>query len=129
MRIPVNKKLAVLATLYMVLLFGVSALAIRSGSPLAASTFTRRLIQNLLHIPAYAVLVILWMRSFDYQKIKLYKALIITAFVTFSFSVLTEAYQVFIPERDASLGDLALNIIGCVTGLIIYKFIKKATNS
>ena len=121
MQILINKKSVILPTLYMVLLFVVSSLAIQRGSALAATSFSRKIIQNLLHIPAYAVLVILWMKSFDYKKITLYKALILTAFVTLSFSVLTEAYQIFIPERDASLGDLALNVIGCLTGLVIYK--------
>ena len=118
MQTLVLKKSAILAALYTILLFAVSSLAIQSGSVLAASTASRKIIQNLLHIPAYAILAILWMRSFDYKKIALYKALIITAFVIFLFSVITEAYQVLIPERDASLGDLGLNIMGCLIGLV-----------
>lgn len=80
-------------------------------------------IQNLLHIPAYALLSILLLDiSKEYQALKRRKILSVFGFCGF-FGILNEIIQMAIPGRFGGLTDIALNIIGTCLGILIYLFV------
>jgi len=77
-------------------------------------------IQNLLHIPAYAILSFLLLDiSKEYQALKRRKILGVFGFCCF-FGALNEIIQMAIPGRFGALTDVALNITGTCLGILIY---------
>ena len=77
-------------------------------------------IQNLLHIPAYALLSILLLKSSkEYQALKRRRILSVFGFCCI-FGILNEIIQMAIPGRFAGITDVALNIIGTCMGILIY---------
>jgi VanZ family protein len=77
-------------------------------------------IQNLLHIPAYALLSILLLDSLkEYQALKRKHILSVFGFCCV-FGILNEIIQMAIPGRYAGFTDVALNIIGSCMGILIY---------
>jgi VanZ family protein len=69
-------------------------------------------IQNLAHIPLFAVLAWLWYRSLG-AWIKNDRLLFSAAFLLATgFGILDEWHQLYVPGRYASLTDIALNTLG-----------------
>ena len=86
-------------------------------------SFTAEVISNLLHIPAYAVTTILWLKAFRTKenvswpsKMQIF---ILTGLILFAFS--DEIHQSFVPGRTASLMDIGLDILGIILGLVVFK--------
>ena len=77
-------------------------------------------VQNLLHIPLFSLLAYLWLNALTKNGCPAKKKLIITIIITVSYGLLDEFHQSFIPGRYASLSDMLLNIIGIITGAVIY---------
>ncbi len=106
--------LLVLAALsYTLMLAAASLLPVSSSSPLAA-TATRRLINNLLHLPAYAVLAWLWTAQFRAVtgRSGRNRVMLAACFAAVGFGTCMELAQSLIPGRKASLGDFVLNASG-----------------
>jgi len=78
-------------------------------------------IQNILHIPFFAILAFLWMRFFQKRNIKGKKAIIYTLLIMFFFSLFSELSQFFLSTRDASFVDLLLDLGGSWVGVVIYR--------
>jgi len=77
-------------------------------------------VQNLLHIPLFGLLAYLWLNALTKNGCPAKKKLIVTIIITVSYGLLDEFHQSFIPGRYASLSDIILNIIGIITGAVIY---------
>jgi len=88
----------------------------------------KEIIQNMLHIPLFAILAFLWMSFFRKRQINYKKAVLYTCLITFLISNLDELYQLFVPERDASFLDLFLDMIGLLLGVVIYTVTNKSAN-
>jgi len=69
-----------------------------------------QLLSNLAHIPAYAILSILWIKSISSTTY------IIAVFIAI-FAISDEVHQSFIPGRTASLMDIVLDFIGILVGI------------
>jgi len=83
---------------------------------------TEQVISNLLHIPVYAAVTFLWLRSF----VGSYK--FITYLVIFGvllFSISDEIHQSFIPGRTASMADIGLDLIGILIGIVALNLSRK----
>jgi VanZ family protein len=110
--------LAVLSTLFVIYMSsrpGRQYLPVESG--------TEQLISNLAHIPVYAVLTFLWLRSFV-RSHKFSSYLIIVGILL--VSIFDEVLQSFIPGRTASINDVGLNLIGIILGIWALNLLKKS---
>jgi len=85
-----------------------------------------RTISNLAHVPAFAVLTFLWLKSFVLEKKKrqtrTYNVLILLGLVLFAVS--DELHQYFVPGRSASITDLGRDFLGILFGISAYLFSK-----
>jgi VanZ family protein len=81
--------------------------------------------QNLLHIPAFGLLAFLWMRVFEKKGASFWKAGLWTVLISVSYGFLNELYQLLIPGRYASAGDLVFDTVGVLSGVMTYTFVRK----
>ena len=89
-------------------------------------SIARQIIQNLLHIPMFAILSILFLqiaRNFDIGR---WKAGSLTFVFCGIFGLLNEIIQLFIPGRFGGLMDIGLNSIGALIGILIYFLVEKS---
>jgi len=102
---------------YMALLAFASLMPVNPDSALGA-TETRRLVNNLLHVPAYAMLAVGWVVCLERWPAR--ASGLRTALVAFALAALygglLEAAQMWVPSRAASAGDLLLNTGGAACG-------------
>ena len=81
-------------------------------------------LQSGLHIPmffALTLILLVFLQRFE----KLKHNQIFFAFVLSNYvGILNEGLQMLIPGRNASLGDVGLNLLGTILGIVIYFGIK-----
>ena len=73
-------------------------------------------IQNLLHIPLFGFLFVLWFAAFANFNIKTNHNLLLTAAISITYGIFDECHQYFVPGRVLSLFDLLLNVTGVALG-------------
>jgi VanZ family protein len=82
-----------------------------------------QVISNLAHIPEYALLTFLWLKSFTETKLgKNYftvTSLILAGLLLFAIS--DEFHQSFVPGRTSSYADIGLDAIGVFLGFAVFK--------
>ena len=114
-------KYASLALLNTVLI--IYASSIPDHALLGDDSLTEQIISNLAHIPVYALLTFLWLKTFERKKIVGYlsrvNALILIGLILFAVS--DEIHQSFIPGRFASYMDVGLDFLGIFFGLGSFK--------
>ena len=77
-------------------------------------------IQNLLHIPAFAILAILCMQILSYFSMdKVRKVALVFGF-SIAFGILNELIQAWVPGRYPGLLDIGLNCIGAMLGIFLF---------
>ena len=80
-------------------------------------------LQDLSHLPLFFILAWLWSWQIgpypSLKKVFSNKA----AIVSFSYAVINEMAQAFIPDRFPSVGDLIMNLTGVAIGLTSHKFL------
>lgn len=83
---------------------------------------SEQIISNLAHIPAYALLTFLWLKSFAGAESKnnIFAFSLTLAGLVF-FAISDEIHQSFVPGRTASFMDIGLDLIGIVLGLWAFK--------
>jgi len=79
-------------------------------------------VQDLLHIPLFAALALLWIRAFSHNDFDRRKAVFYSLIITVLYSFFDEFHQSFTPGRYASLYDVLSNIIGSAAGTFIYRY-------
>jgi VanZ family protein len=87
-----------------------------------SGSLSEQIISNLAHIPAYALLTFLWLKSFAGAESKnniIVFSLILSGLVLFAVS--DEIHQSFVPGRTASFMDIGLDLLGILFGLWIFK--------
>jgi glycopeptide antibiotics resistance protein len=87
-------------------------------SPLLSGivAWTPPALQNLLHIPVYAVLAMLWYRTLRLASVSLRASMVLALLLTAAYGMADEFHQLYVPGRYASLTDTALNCLGAVLG-------------
>ncbi len=105
-----NKKLifSALTFLYMGVL---TYLSIQPAPDSSGASVSQRVLHNLCHIPAYAVLYYLVIESLARFSTK---AKVAAFTITILFGAFNEYLQSFVPSRQASFGDILLNGIGAL---------------
>lgn len=86
------------------------------------------LVQNLLHIPLYAILAgIGYWALAGYTGERRYRAGL-TLLMVLAFSIIDESYQTTVPGRTGSLLDVTLNVTGCLLALIVLARMDRSGN-
>jgi VanZ family protein len=83
-------------------------------------------LQNVLHIPVYAVLTWLWMRYLRTTENSKRLNMILAGLICVGFAVVEESYQHLVPGRYPSLTDLAFDTLGVVLGLGVSTWTRRA---
>jgi len=78
-----------------------------------------RILSNLAHIPAFALLAFLWFRAFPKTQNNKTELFVIVGLILFAIS--DEFHQSMIPGRTAALSDFVLDLIGIFLGFAAYK--------
>ena len=78
-------------------------------------------VQNFLHLPVYAGLASLWFWALRHWMTESGYRIVLTLVLTVGFGLFDEWHQTFVPGRYGSLTDAGFNVIGAVTGLLVYR--------
>lgn len=78
-------------------------------------------LQNLLHLPLFALLQYLWLRGLAARGVRGAGLFAGSLLITFGYGVFDELHQYFVPGRYASLTDLLLNLTGALIGVLVYR--------
>ncbi|MDY0131688.1 MAG: VanZ family protein [Desulforegulaceae bacterium] len=112
--------------LFMILIFIESSIPLDGSS--ASPEFLMKLdpnIQNMLHIPLYAFLCILWLYSFQSLGFSFRKNIFFSFSITSIYGIFDEIHQTFIPGRYGGLTDVLLDVTGAFLGIILFRFIRR----
>ena len=77
-------------------------------------------LQNLLHIPLFGILQVLWLRTFAKLGKFGWKSTVACLVISLGYGCLDEFHQMLVPGRYASLMDIALNFTGVVIGTLLF---------
>jgi VanZ family protein len=77
-------------------------------------------VQNLLHVPEYAVLSWLWCRGLTSDGTAQRKGMLRATVLCGGYAVFEELYQLGIPGRYSSLTDLTMDAIGIGMGVLVF---------
>ena len=84
-------------------------------------------IQNLMHVPAYALLAVLWMQVLTQWGRRDGDRVAATVCAAVGFGLVVELAQVFIPGRYASLTDGLVNTLGACLGVLVYLGVERCS--
>ena len=122
---PSKPKLA-LTLIYMILLLASSGIPM--DKPIKGIQFIIDLkptIQNLLHIPMFAILAVLFLQILRNYQFEGWKRNFWVLICTVCFGIINEVIQIAVPGRYAGITDIVLNLIGAFVGIIIYSLVEK----
>ena len=77
-------------------------------------------LQSALHIPMFFALTLILMIFLMRFEKRIHNRILFVLFLSNYVGILNEGLQMLIPGRNPSLGDLGLNLIGTVSGLVFY---------
>lgn len=77
-------------------------------------------IQNLLHVPIYAVLSLLWLNALTKKTIATGQHYVMAIAISMAWATFEETYQTLIPGRYGSVSDLVLDVLGVLTGALVF---------
>lgn len=69
-------------------------------------------LQNLLHVPLFGMLTLLWFFTLVEYKLEIRQATLWAGVVTVVYGIFDEIHQFFVPGRYPGLGDVLLNCLG-----------------
>ena len=69
-------------------------------------------LQNLLHVPLFGMLTLLWFFTLVEYKLEIRQATLWAGVITVVYGIFDEIHQFFVPERYPGLGDVLLNCLG-----------------
>lgn len=69
-------------------------------------------LQNLLHVPLFGMLMLLWFFALIEYKLEVRQAILWAGVITVVYGILDEIHQFFVPGRYSGIGDVLLNCIG-----------------
>ena len=105
-----------LAVVYM------GAILLMAGQSITLSESKRadRLISNLLHIPAFTILILILIPAIWSNRRHWFKTIVAAGAIAFVFGVGIELYQITVPLRSPSIIDIALNSAGIFIGVLFF---------
>ncbi len=109
--------------IYMWVLYWLSSLPGTGTSENLLSTVPS-FFQNMLHLPAYGLLVLLWIATFKARRYQDSRAIWLSASLATAYGAGLELYQAYVPGRFPSWTDLILNLMGILLFSAGYRFFK-----
>ena len=76
--------------------------------------------QNLLHVPLFGLLQLLWLRALVGSGMPRGRAILWGCVISLAYGVFDEWHQMFVPGRYASLTDMSLNLVGVTLATVIF---------
>lgn len=116
-----GKKSILFPLLYMLLIFAFSS--IPGDDSTRFSSFFAQInpgLQNLMHIPLFAGLTILWIFTLLNYQMTWKRILIYSFLISWSYGLFDELHQFYVPGRYPGLIDVILNTLGIVIVLTIF---------
>ena len=96
------------------------------GRSIPGHGLSSKIISNLAHIPAYALITILWLKAFKREFVNMLSGgNILLLLALCLFAALDEVHQAFVPGRTASTVDIGLDVIGIIFGFCIFRYVKE----
>jgi VanZ family protein len=83
-------------------------------------------IQNLLHVPMFAILSFLFLLMLQTFQIKNWKRNAIAFLSSGIFGLINEIIQIPVPGRYGGLTDILLNFAGAILGIIAFCLVEKS---
>jgi VanZ family protein len=83
-------------------------------------------IQNLLHIPMFAILSFLFLLILQGFQIEKWKRNAIVLLSSGLFGLINEIIQISIPGRYGGLTDILLNFAGAILGIVVFGLAEKS---
>ena len=77
-------------------------------------------LQNMLHVPLFGTLQILWLQALTKHGMTGLQVLAAGFAISLAYGCFDELHQIFVPGRYASLIDLFLNFTGIVIGTLVF---------
>ena len=114
-----NRKTLFAPISYMLFIFILSSIPAH-GHKLGGFIYINSEAQNILHIPLFGLLTLLWIRAFNGNKMAVKKTINYAALITLLYAAFDEFHQYFVPGRYASISDFGLDAIGCFAALCIF---------
>ena len=108
---------------YMLLLLGLSVIPDEGPSGRLLGWVSPNF-QNLLHIPAFGFLAVLWIGVLDFYGVSEGRRILICALITFLYGTLAELIQIWVPGRYPSITDVLLDAAGIILFIGLYRWVK-----
>jgi hypothetical protein len=109
---------------YMFVLFILSSIP-DTGEKGHLMDLTSSTVKNMLHIPAYGLLTLLWILTLRDHGVTEYRSMCVAFLVASGYGVLTELHQVWVPGRFPSVPDVMLNVFGSLIFIWLYWWVSR----
>ena len=109
-----------LPILYMLVIFLFSS-NIHHRHPISKSLLSNHGLNNLLHIPAYGGLTLLWFWVIHKKLHSRTKSLFYASAIAFCYGVFEEIHPCFMPGRSADVLDIILNTPGITLAVLFVR--------
>jgi glycopeptide antibiotics resistance protein len=117
----------ILTSIYMLLLLAGSMIPMdRQIKGLQFVIELKPAIQNLLHIPMFAILSFLFLLILQGFQIENWKRNAIVLLSSGFFGLINEIIQIPVPGRYGGLTDILLNFSGAILGIIVFGLVEKS---
>ena len=117
----------ILTSVYMLLLLTSSMIPMdRQIKGLQFVIALKPAIQNLLHIPMFAILSFLFLLILQPFQIEIWKRNVIVLLSSGLFGLINEIIQISVPGRYGGLTDIMLNLAGAILGIIVFGLVEKS---
>ena len=111
---------ALLCTLLIIYMSSIPSYSIPGNKSLA-----KKIIYNFAHVPVYAIITILWLKTFRREDSSMLSPATIYILLGLClFAASDEYHQSFVDGRTASLGDICLDFLGIITGFCMFRYKK-----
>ena len=108
---------------YMAVIFMLSSMP-DTGETGQVTAFVSPPIQNILHLPAYGLLGLLWIFTLRTRGFPENRSIRIAILVSSAYGGLMEIYQIWVPGRFPSFFDFFVNVAGILLFVWVYQQMK-----
>lgn len=117
----------ILTSIYMLLLLASSVIPMdRQIKGLQFVIALKPTVQNLLHVPMFAVLSFLFISILRAFQIENWKRNTIVLLSSGFFGLINEIIQIPVPGRYGGLTDILLNFTGAILGIVVFFLVEKS---
>ncbi len=95
-----------------------------TGDTGQVTAFVSPTIQNILHLPAYGLLGLLWILTLRTRGFPENKSVWLAILLSSVYGGLMEFYQIWVPGRFPSATDFFVNVSGILLFTLLYKQLK-----